>query len=168
MVKVLQTSNCPRDSSWTFLIVNKWSLKCPRFKSIIVNICSTAHQQPAAGFESTIFVSTRLTGSKAFINLDLIRGRCNDYSFQRFFPIFGENIGVFLENQCSDPFCCIHKVAVFWVKNTIFFAKCFPRKYYKNHPSPDKIKLTFIKNTDIFLQYTGYFPLQTIVSFFPR
>jgi hypothetical protein len=31
-------------------------------------------------------------------------GRCYDHNFLRFFPIFGEKIGVFLENQCYDLF----------------------------------------------------------------
>jgi hypothetical protein len=32
------------------------------------------------------------------------RGRCYDHNFLRFSPIFGEKIGVFLENQCYDQF----------------------------------------------------------------
>jgi hypothetical protein len=42
---------------------------------------------------------------------DLTKVRCYDYSFQRFSPIFGEKIGVFLENQCYDHF--VNKRAVF-------------------------------------------------------
>jgi hypothetical protein len=33
---------------------------------------------------------------------NLNRGRCYDHNFLRFLPIFGENIGVFLKNQCYD------------------------------------------------------------------
>jgi hypothetical protein len=32
----------------------------------------------------------------------LFRGRCYDHNFLRFFPIFGEKIGVFLKYQCYD------------------------------------------------------------------
>jgi hypothetical protein len=31
-------------------------------------------------------------------------GRCYDHNFLRFLPFFGENIGVFLKNQCYDQF----------------------------------------------------------------
>jgi hypothetical protein len=31
---------------------------------------------------------------------ETIRGRCYDHNFLRFFPIFGEKIGVFLKYQC--------------------------------------------------------------------
>jgi hypothetical protein len=31
-----------------------------------------------------------------------IRGRCYDHNLLRFFPIFGEKIGVFLKYQCYD------------------------------------------------------------------
>jgi hypothetical protein len=34
----------------------------------------------------------------------VLRGRCYDHNFLRFFPIFGEKIGVLLENQCYDQF----------------------------------------------------------------
>jgi hypothetical protein len=36
--------------------------------------------------------------------VDLTWGRCYDHNFLRFFPIFGEKFGVFLENQCYDQF----------------------------------------------------------------
>jgi hypothetical protein len=52
------------------------------------------------------------------------RGRCYDHDFLRFFPIFGEKIGVFLENQCYDQFF-FQNLALFWVKNAHFFAKFF-------------------------------------------
>jgi hypothetical protein len=29
-------------------------------------------------------------------------GRCYDHNFLRFLPIFGETIGIFLNNQCCD------------------------------------------------------------------
>jgi hypothetical protein len=41
--------------------------------------------------------------------------------FQRFFPISGGKIGVFLQNQWHYHF--LHQQAVFWVKNVNFSAK---------------------------------------------
>jgi hypothetical protein len=50
-------------------------------------------------------------------------GRCYDNNFRRFFPIFGEKIGVFLKYQCYDQL--FKNLALFWVKNANFFAKFF-------------------------------------------
>jgi hypothetical protein len=35
-----------------------------------------------------------------FLQFAFIRGRSYDHNFMQFLPIFGENIGVFLNNQC--------------------------------------------------------------------
>jgi hypothetical protein len=63
--------------------------------------------------------------------LILIRGRCYDHNVRRFFPIFGEKIGVFLKNQCYDQL--FSKFSFVLSQKRQFFRKNFRRKYLKNH-----------------------------------
>jgi hypothetical protein len=49
----------------------------------------------------------------------------------RFFPIFGEKIGIFLKYQCSDQL--FSKFSFVLSQKRQFFRKIFRRKYIKNH-----------------------------------
>jgi hypothetical protein len=60
-----------------------------------------------------------------------IKGQCYNHNFKRFSPIYGEKIGVFLENQCFDPFFAW--TSSFLNKNANFFRQLFWRKYFRNH-----------------------------------
>jgi hypothetical protein len=53
--------------------------------------------------------------------------RCYDHNFLRFFPIFGEKIGVFLKYQCYDKL--FSKFSFVLSQKTPIFR----RKYFKNH-----------------------------------
>jgi hypothetical protein len=46
------------------------------------------------------------------------RGRCYDHNFLRFFPIFGEKIGIF--SKTNVMITILHNLALFGVKNAIF------------------------------------------------
>jgi hypothetical protein len=48
-------------------------------------------------------------------------GRCYDHNFQRFLPIFGEKIGVFLKNQCYDH--NFQRFLPIFGKKSAFFSK---------------------------------------------
>jgi hypothetical protein len=52
------------------------------------------------------------------LTLNVTRGRCYDHNFQRFLPIFGENIAIFLENQRDYHF--LPELAVLCLKTLIF------------------------------------------------
>jgi hypothetical protein len=56
-------------------------------------------------------------------------GRCYDHNFLRFFPIFGEKLAFFLYTNVMINF--FQNLALFWVKNANFFAKCFGEKIKK-------------------------------------
>jgi hypothetical protein len=58
-------------------------------------------------------------------------GRCYDHNFLRFFPIFGEKIGVFLKCQCYDQL--FSKFSFVLSQKRQFFCKIFRQKYLKNH-----------------------------------
>jgi hypothetical protein len=52
------------------------------------------------------------------------QGSIYDHNFLRFLPIFCEEIGVFLKNQCYDQ-NFLQKLAVVRAKNANIFAKFF-------------------------------------------
>jgi hypothetical protein len=58
------------------------------------------------------------------IGKEASRGRCYDHNFLRFFPIFGEKIGVFLKYQSYDQLFSKFSF-VLSRKNANFFAKFF-------------------------------------------
>jgi hypothetical protein len=51
--------------------------------------------------------------------------------FLRFWPIFGQNIGVFLKNQCFDHFFAKTSIRLSIKRQYLF--EIFRRKYFKNH-----------------------------------
>jgi hypothetical protein len=57
------------------------------------------------------------------------RGRCYDHNFLRFFPIFGEKIGVFLKYQCYDQL--FSKFSFVSSQKRQFFAKFFGENILK-------------------------------------
>jgi hypothetical protein len=54
-------------------------------------------------------------------------GRCYDHNFLRFFPIFGEKIGVFLKYQCYDQIILKFVLS----QKRQFFAKFFGENILK-------------------------------------
>jgi hypothetical protein len=71
------------------------------------------------------------------------RGRCYDHNFERFLPIFGEKIGIFLKNhRCDHIFA---KVAAVCAKNAKIFAKIFGENIFKITTSvPDSAAVYFV------------------------
>jgi hypothetical protein len=55
-------------------------------------------------------------------------GRCYHHNFLRFFPIFGEKIGVFHKYQCYDQL--FSKFSFVLSQKRRFFRKIFRRKYF--------------------------------------
>jgi hypothetical protein len=51
-----------------------------------------------------------------------LRGRCYDHNFQRFLPVLGGKIDVFLKNQCCDPLKKT-QAAVLAKKRQFFFTR---------------------------------------------
>jgi hypothetical protein len=60
-----------------------------------------------------------------------IRDRCYDRNFWRFLTIFGEKIGVFLENQCYDQI--LAKASSSLGNKPQYFRQIFRREFFKNH-----------------------------------
>jgi hypothetical protein len=52
-------------------------------------------------------------------------GRSYDHNFLRFFPIFGEKMAFFSKTNVRIKIKILHNLALFWVKNAIFFAEFF-------------------------------------------
>jgi hypothetical protein len=72
-----------------------------------------------------------LTWVKLLDKAQRIWGRCHDFKFLRFSPIFGEKIGVFLKHQCYDQIFA--KLSSVLSQKRQYCCQIFWRKYLKNH-----------------------------------